>query len=155
MTAVPDNFDTHIPVNEKLPPLFHVDRQSRQKFAESFFGHPESLFVFYNAGVGQMCFESSHLKLIPRSHYIYPSTGRYTSPESCHQLLLKLGWEQATANSCQFHTQGKLPELLDEHLWGKTFGVTKRMTEPDVNGMFLDLLEGRAGLTILADHEHN
>lgn len=35
-----------VKLNEAIPRLLHVDRASRKKFAESYFGHPDSTFVY-------------------------------------------------------------------------------------------------------------
>ncbi|GIZ41103.1 hypothetical protein CKM354_000441900 [Cercospora kikuchii] len=35
-----------VEVNERPPHLLHVDRASRQKFAKSFYGNPDSTFIF-------------------------------------------------------------------------------------------------------------
>ncbi|PPJ60191.1 hypothetical protein CBER1_10119 [Cercospora berteroae] len=37
-----------VAVNESIPHLLHVDRTSRQKFAESYYGNPNSIFLFSN-----------------------------------------------------------------------------------------------------------
>ncbi|GIZ41102.1 hypothetical protein CKM354_000441800 [Cercospora kikuchii] len=49
-----------VTINE-IPHLLHVDRASREKFAQSFYGNPDSLFV---VSLGSIPGENTHLKLV-------------------------------------------------------------------------------------------
>ncbi|CAK1358715.1 unnamed protein product [Cercospora beticola] len=47
LTAATKHYSRRVvAVNEKIPHLLHVDRASRQKFAESYYGNPNSIFLF-------------------------------------------------------------------------------------------------------------
>lgn len=53
-----------VSINERIPHLLHVDRASRQKFAESYYGDPDSIFLF-SMGCSFPAKENPFLSLMP------------------------------------------------------------------------------------------
>ncbi|PPJ60200.1 hypothetical protein CBER1_10123 [Cercospora berteroae] len=103
-------------INEKLPPMFHVDRRSRDKFVKSYFGHVNTVFVFYGDDLGRLCIESSHLKLIPHVHYIPPHGPWTVSTELCQILSRNEGWPKDVVERIDVFQAVELPGMLDDYV---------------------------------------
>ncbi|GIZ41107.1 hypothetical protein CKM354_000442300 [Cercospora kikuchii] len=106
-----------ISINEKLPHLLHVDRRSRAKFAQSFFGNDTSFLAIHSSALASLCIENRHLELVNELLFVpehSPELERHVE-EAREDIIVYGGIEAAVSERFEIMSAVELVVRCEDH----------------------------------------